>query len=87
MIFGVPESEPDHKKVRRDQIKNIGKYHRVKKDDPLLESTCSICLDEYKIGEFHRTLDCNHCYHKKCIDRWFKKDRNECPMCRSKILN
>lgn len=76
-----------NKESRRNKIKNIGKYKKVKElNKELCESSCPICLDNFKAGEYYRNLDCTHCFHKKCIDRWFKKDHSECPMCRKKII-
>jgi hypothetical protein len=84
--FGSPETESYLKNIRRNQIKNIGKYKKIKKDDPLKETDCPICIESFKENEFYRKLDCGHCFHKRCIDRWFRKDHSECPMCRKKIL-
>ena len=61
-------------------------YKKIKEsDNELLNSQCPICIDPFKINECYRKLCCNHIFHKKCIDRWIKKDKNECPMCRSNI--
>jgi len=73
----------DLKNIRKDKIKQI-KYKKVKEP---FENECPICLDEITTGEYQKTLDCKHCFHKKCIDRWFKKDNDFCPMCRLKIIN
>jgi hypothetical protein len=84
--FGSPGNDNLHehmKKQRRKQINNLGKYKKVKEE---LELECPICLENFKQNEYYRKLDCDHCFHKKCIDRWFKKDHSECPMCRKKIL-
>jgi hypothetical protein len=38
---------------------------------------------------YHMTTDCNHIYHKNCIDQW-KEHGDSCPICRqpfSKITN
>jgi hypothetical protein len=86
--FGSPGSDSLLlKDDRRDKIKKIGKYKKVKKTDLiLLELTCPICIENFKEGEYYRNLDCNHSFHKKCIDHWFKKDHSECPMCRKIII-
>ena len=46
--------------------------------------TCSICLEI--ILEKFVYLNCNHCFHEKCIKQW-KKKKNTCPICRERILN
>jgi hypothetical protein len=86
--FGSPgnDSIHDHIKThRKNQIKNI-QYKKIKELGDL-PPECPICLEEFKCGEYYRKLECSHCFHKKCIDRWFKKDHSECPMCRKKIIN
>lgn len=49
-----------------------------------LEEPCSVCFDEFKHGERYRELPCNHCFHKRCIDKWFAESV-KCPMCRQDI--
>jgi hypothetical protein len=65
----------------------LGPYKKIKGGDPLLKTNdiCSICLDKYKEGLYKRTLECNHNFHKKCVDKWFKKEPT-CPICRKKCL-
>ena len=60
------------------------KLKKIKEDDPLINTVCSICLENYKKNDYYRTLNCNHIFHKKCIDRWFK-NQETCPMCRTNI--
>ena len=42
-------------------------------DHPRKYRACCICLFDYRDGEEIRTLKCNHYFHKKCVDIWFKK--------------
>jgi len=46
---------------------------------------CSICLEEYKVGDIVRTLVCFHNFHKDCIDEWFCKcpDETTCCVCKT----
>ena len=48
------------------------------------EQECSICLDDMYNTETV-TLDCNHRYHKKCINDWLK-EKHDCPQCRTHAL-
>lgn len=41
---------------------------------------CPVCLDEMGRGR-HRTLECGHTFHLRCLDRWKRMSRT-CPMCR-----
>ena len=40
---------------------------------------CVICLNE--INKDEKVLDCNHVFHKECIEKWMK-EKTECPICR-----
>ena len=43
-----------------------------------MDQECSICLDN--ITKKRKVLPCNHTFHRKCINKWFKKLRR-CPLC------
>jgi len=45
---------------------------------------CSICLDNYKVGDEVRQLPCKHEFHMSCVDHWLKL-KKDCPLCRSNI--
>ena len=79
--FGSPGSV-ENKKI--DKLKKLGKYKKVKESN-LCGANCPICLDDFIESEYYRNLKCNHAFHKKCIDRWFKKENN-CPMCRTEVF-
>jgi hypothetical protein len=81
--FASPITDIENKNLRKSKIKQI-KYHKVKEEH---QNECPICLDNINVGEYEKTLDCKHCFHKKCIDRWFNKDNDFCPMCRLKVIN
>jgi hypothetical protein len=62
----------------------LGKYTKLSTGSFLLESTCSVCMSQFKINEGIRKLPCNHYFHKKCIDQWFIRGQcSSCPECRS----
>ena len=43
---------------------------------------CSICLDKItKCGNNIILNECNHTFHKKCLDKWLIQNNN-CPNCR-----
>ena len=79
--FGSPGSVSS---LDNKSFKKLGKYKKVKEND-LCGTNCPICLDEFKESEYYRNLKCNHSFHKKCIDRWLKKENN-CPMCRASVF-
>jgi len=43
---------------------------------------CSICLEKIKMDKI--TTNCNHTFHRKCLEAWNKK-KSSCPICRKKI--
>jgi len=47
---------------------------------------CTICLEEYKVGEeigWSRNSECHHAFHKDCIIKWLENN-DDCPICRKK---
>jgi hypothetical protein len=87
--FGSPGNDTFHKHMkehRKTQIKKIGKYTKIKNLDELNDQTCPVCIETFELGQFHRKLKCSHCFHKKCIDKWFSKGHSECPLCRTNII-
>ncbi len=65
---------------------DIKKYYKCNKND----IDCSICFEKVSCKEFVRKLNCNHSFHKKCIDRWLvnsiKNDNSpSCALCRQTI--
>ncbi|CAH1757370.1 9751_t:CDS:2 [Entrophospora sp. SA101] len=54
------------------------------KDRVLLGNSekCQVCLCDYVTDEELRVLNCNHGFHKDCIDKWLTEGSNKCPICR-----
>ncbi len=61
-----------------DIINKIGKSCKKIKN----ECQCTICHEDLKQNQLYRPLPCNHIFHKKCIDQWFKNNNPTCPLCR-----
>ena len=49
-----------------------------------LNNECVICKDEFVLKQEVAMINCNHIFHKKCIDEW-GSFKNECPICRTNI--
>lgn len=49
------------------------------------DETCSICTDEFNMGEESRKLPCGHVFHPACIDKWIASGKETCPNCRHNI--
>lgn len=56
------------------------------KENSLLNTNCTICLDDFKPNEKIAELkDCQHNFHKECISEWFETKRS-CPNCQNEVI-
>lgn len=58
---------------------------KINSADNLLLDECSICLEKYQKKDKIVNLDCNHVFHKDCLNLWLNK-HNSCPQCRENII-
>jgi hypothetical protein len=69
----VPRSVPREEKLLRTIYIN---FQQTK-----AKSQCSICVEDFRLGEEAVQLPCKHIYHEACITSWFERNSN-CPICR-----
>lgn len=43
---------------------------------------CSICTEDFELGQDQRVLPCNHRFHPACVDPWLLNISGTCPLCR-----
>ena len=43
---------------------------------------CSICTEDFEVGQDQRVLPCDHRFHPACIDPWLLNISGTCPLCR-----
>jgi hypothetical protein len=70
---------------RNSHVSHLPKYKKITESFKNLRfytQECTICLENYKIGEYYRMLPCEHTFHKRCIDKWLFK-KMSCPICRT----
>ena len=48
------------------------------------DGKCVICIDELEMKETCKMINCNHVFHKECIQDWLNVKHN-CPICRTSI--
>ena len=51
----------------------------------LPDNVCSICLDEFKEDDILKKLNCEHIFHKDCLEPWLNNNNRNCPLCRTDI--
>ncbi|KAJ7954162.1 RING finger protein [Quillaja saponaria] len=50
------------------------------------ESDCVVCLTTLRDGDQVRKLDCQHVFHRQCLDGWLHHHNFNCPLCRSPLV-
>jgi len=63
---------------------NNNSNYLIKEKENIKLPECVICLEKIKPENSKTICENKHCYHKKCIRKWLKKERT-CPICRNHI--
>mmetsp|Transcript_6442 Transcript_6442/g.11513 ORF Transcript_6442/g.11513 Transcript_6442/m.11513 type:complete len:165 (-) Transcript_6442:122-616(-) len=45
------------------------------------QKACSICMEEFAVGDKQRTMPCFHRFHQACLDEWLTRN-GTCPICK-----
>ena len=64
--------------------KEIKKLNKITLSENL-DKTCNICLEDMIKDDTIIKLECEHCFHKKCITKYLKKYNCICPICKYEI--
>lgn len=78
------QQSPQYSNLTVDKIENILPSRRCESIDQ--NKNCTICLEDFNLGDNIRTLTCNHIYHTGCIDDWLTIN-NSCPVCRQEAIS
>ncbi len=84
--ININDDEPKFENCKEINEK-VCKFEKIKDGDELLNNNecCNICMETFVAGQFKRCLpNCKHLFHKKCIDKWLKKNAS-CPICRNTL--
>lgn len=69
----------------KDQVRNLP---TVKISDDQVKSTnlqCTVCMDDFQVGDSARQLPCEHFFHQDCIIPWLELHAS-CPICRKTFV-
>lgn len=83
-ILKICSAINNYKYQKRYKIKTI-KFRETLNFD----CSCTICLDEFKEDFDVNVLNCNHIFHKQCINEWIETKTPElakCPNCNKYIF-
>jgi hypothetical protein len=53
-------------------------------DSKMTTESCTICMDNYEMGEKVVPLPCLHFFHKNCVSKWLASHQ-VCPLCRAAV--
>ena len=85
-------NKPEDIKKNKLTQKCINRLNKKNKIDLDKESECSICIEPIVDSTKLIYLDCNHVFHKNCLQEWVKSQSKQdntinCPLCRYTIIN
>ncbi|KAK0742235.1 hypothetical protein B0T21DRAFT_283611 [Apiosordaria backusii] len=90
IITQLMETSPQTNAAPPASESAIESLEKKKVDAELLgpegKAECTICIDEFKLGDEVTVLPCSHWYHGECVVLWLK-EHNTCPICRKPIEN
>ena len=70
----------------KSEIDKLNKYILTKEklDNYGNENICSVCKEEFQIGNECMDLPCKHYFHKDCLMPWLNQ-HDSCPICRFEL--
>lgn len=69
--------------LAREKIDEIPIMY-ITKDDVDKTLQCTVCMEDYKLGEPVKQLSCEHVFHNECIVPWLEL-HGTCPICRKSL--
>ncbi|KAB2001839.1 hypothetical protein ES319_D11G023000v1 [Gossypium barbadense] len=49
--------------------------------------SCSVCFKDFETeDEIWRLTNCQHIFHRSCLNRWMGYDQKTCPLCRLSLV-
>lgn len=62
------------------RTRKIGEDEEI---DP--EEICTVCQEQYQVGETVIEMKCDHVFHQDCVQGWLSTRVPQCPLCRQSI--
>ncbi|KND94299.1 Protein goliath [Tolypocladium ophioglossoides CBS 100239] len=81
---GRPDTAATSRRASHDTTASASNSHAATDSGQVSNSNleCSICTEDFKVGEDVRVLPCNHRFHPNCVDPWLVDVAGTCPLCR-----
>ena len=71
----------DERVQRKTVDKNIlNTLPTIQVNQTHLNEQCTICMEEYTLGQSLKLLPCKHLFHTKCIETYLKEFSVQCPL-------
>jgi hypothetical protein len=81
------DDDDDEEANNRNDTRNNRNRRRKIIHTTTTNTSCSICIDEFRDGETIRLLPlCGHAYHTECIHPWLTERQGCCPYCKSPVI-
>ena len=79
---------PLNRNINRNRNENIdiNSINTLVVCDELPDNVCSVCLEEFKEDDILKKLNCEHIFHKDCLEPWLNNNNRNCPLCRTDII-
>lgn len=83
----LQQQEPQWTPALKNDIQNLPLVTLEPKHIQKVENkNCSVCQEDFNVGEQVNQLPCYHFFHKECIHPWLEKNRT-CPLCRKEVVD
>lgn len=81
------DDEIHNETLTAEDVENIThkKFREIDIEESDYSDTCTICQDCYSPEETVSVLNCNHIFHKECLDNWLLNYNCVCPFCRTRV--
>lgn len=82
----IGDEEIRNETMTLEQVNSIPcqRFSELELENKCSES-CSICQESYENEDNIIKLECNHIFHKECLENWLLNYNCVCPICRRKI--